>query len=461
MDTIQNFQPWSKTQKILFRISFVFLLAVIIPLESSWYQKLFGAKTTFDFFHVLSGYMPRFIDIDSESGKWGVASYATLGAALLFGILAGGIWTAVVAGKERAEYNNLYYWLKVLVRYRVALGIIAFGYIKLFPVQMPYPSLASLNTDFGSLSGYKLYWHSVGLVPWYQVFLGFVEVFAGVLLLFRPTLALGALINFGVLYNIAHANHAYDGGVHLYSAYLSLLSLFLLLEYLPDVYRLIVQRKNVVPYNYVPVYHSAALRITLRTIKYLVAFAFVIFYGYLRYDLHYVKLETKEPVTAAIKGIKGYYNVVEFKLNNEVLPYSPLDSVQWQDVIFEKYSTLVYRVNKPINVPQSNGSRQEKDIDRNYELTGVAGGHKFMYYDADTVNKTLQLYDKSLSVVKNRELDRAKGAKKPRKVALTLKYEHPDTNTIILDGKDSEENLLHIVLKKEDKTYPVQIVRGN
>lgn len=453
--------PWTNAQKIGFRISFIFLLAIIIPFDVTWFQKLFSVKSTFDFFHVLSGYMPRYINISSESGKWGVASYSTLATALIFAFIIGGLWTALAKRKGRSEYNELYYWLKVIVRYRVALGIIAFGYIKLFPVQMPYPSLASLNTDFGNFSGYKLYWHAIGLVPWYQVFLGFVEVSAGVLLLFRPTLALGALINFGVLYNIAHANHAYDGGVHLYSAYLSILSLFLLLEYIPGVYKLLVKRQDVQPYNYVPSYRSKYLNLLLRTTKYIVAFAFIIFYGYLRYELHYVKLETKEPVTVAIKGIKGYYNVAEFRKNNELIQPSPTDSIQWQNVIFEKYSTMIYQVNKPIQVPQSNGSRQEKDIDRNYELTGIAGGRKFMYYEADTIKKTLHLYDKSLSVVRNRELERAKKNNKPRIPQMILHYEQPDPNTILLEGRNEANDLLRIVLKKEDRKYAVQIVRKN
>src|SRR5262249_51825462 len=146
--------------------------------------------------------------------------------------IAGGLiwtWIARLRKKERSEYNSLYYWLRVVVRYRAGIGIIGFGFTKLLPVQMPYPSLGVLNTNFGDLTAQKIFWLSVGIVPWYQIFTGIVEVAAGTLLFFRKTTTLGAILLFGALGDIVYVNFAYDGGVHGYSSYFVLLSAFLLI----------------------------------------------------------------------------------------------------------------------------------------------------------------------------------------------------------------------------------------
>lgn len=450
---------WTLWQKVGLRIATVFFALLIIPLESEWYSKITNVSTLFDFFYVLMGYRPEFIKIDTESGKWGAASYSTLLVALAVAIVIGLLWTALVNEQKRKSYNQLYYWLSVLVRYRIAMGIIAFGFIKFYPVQMPYPALSSLNNNFGDFSGYKIYWHSVGLVPWYQVFLGVVEVLAGVLLLFRQTVFLGAFVNAVVLYNIAHANHAYDGGVHFYSALLGIFSAFLLVRYIPALYHLWYLKKAVKPNFYVPAFSVKWQQYLYRGSKYIVVFFIVIFYGYLRYDLHYNKKETKAPSTPGLANTQGFYDVSSFKLNGVEIPYNPKDSVRWHNAIFEKYSTFVYQVNKPLKVPQSNGSRQVKDVDRNYEVTGIGGGHKFYFYEADTINHRLSFYDKAAKsdARENRELSRKK-KESERKPDFVLDYSiKPEANQITLTGALSNKDSVQIVLTKIHKEYPVQI----
>src|SRR6202012_6267008 len=148
---------------------------------------------------------------------------------------------------ERTEYNTLYYWLRVIVRYRAGIGIIGFGFTKLFPVQMPYPSLGVLNTNFGDLTAQKVFWLSVGIVPWYQVFAGVVECLAGALLFFRRTTTVGAILLFAALGDIVYVNLAYDGGVHVYASYFVLLAAFLLVKDVPGLSRLLIGERTAAP----------------------------------------------------------------------------------------------------------------------------------------------------------------------------------------------------------------------
>ncbi len=472
--------PWTPVQKYLFRVAFVFFLLLIIPLSPDWYQRLFSLQSPGAFFTLISGHRTNFLYIPTDSGRWGWLSYAaTWGPALITAAAVALIWTALIRKKSVVNYNRLYYWLSVLIRYRIALGLIAFGYLKVFPMQMPFPSLSNLNTNFGDYSDYKLYWQSVGISQWYEIVLGYVEVLIGFCFFFRGLTATGAILAIGVLYNISHANLAYDGGVHVYSAYFVLLSAFLLIRYIPNLWRLFILEKDAEPlYNY-PVFSTARKARILKTGKYIFITLFVFVSLYNRYHTHYVLKRLKEPVTQGLPNAAGYYNVTQFTINGETIPYSPVDKVRWQDVILEKYSTLTYKIFKPQRIDISNGGGGgDGDVSRNYELSGIAGGRKFFYYEADTVTGILKLQDKNtpkkyfdmysrnfgapLFVFSGGAEDAASRVKskstKPGKLpaeVLTWHFSRPSENRIIISGLNESRDSIYVVLDRLDKKYPL------
>jgi len=125
-------------------------------------------------------------------------------------------------------------------------------------------------------------------------------------------------------------------------------------------------------------------------------------------------------------------------VNRDTLPYSKTDPQRWQDVVFEKWSTLTIRDNRPVVVDKSSGEAwHEKDIDRNYELAGFAGRHYF-YYDADTVNQVLRLQNKNSQL---------------RDERLLLSYTRPNDSTILLSGINEKKDSIHVVLEKINKKY--------
>ncbi|MCH5685324.1 hypothetical protein LWM68_14365 [Niabella sp. W65] len=169
---------------------------------------------------------------------------------------------------------------------------------------MPYPSVSNLHTEFGDYAPFKLYWQSVGLSLEYQIFLGALEIIIGTLLFFRSTTAIGAILTAGVLYNIAHANLGYDGGVHVYSSYFVLLALFLLVQYIPDIWKLFIKGETVVPQYYAPVYKTSLGKRLHIAAKAIFIFLFLFVYSYYRYDLHYNKGRLKEPILPGLKKRK-------------------------------------------------------------------------------------------------------------------------------------------------------------
>ncbi len=145
---------------------------------------------------------------------------------------ATGIWSL---GARRAEYTRLDTGLRLIVRFMLASALVSYGMIKVIKLQMPTPSSLRLTQDLGDFSPMGLLWTFLGASTAYEMFAGAAEVLAGVLLLFRRTALLGALVAAGVMANVVAMNFCYDVPVKLYSSHLFLAAIFLTL---PDVRRL-------------------------------------------------------------------------------------------------------------------------------------------------------------------------------------------------------------------------------
>lgn len=441
---------WPRWQQWLLRVCVIFFLLLLVPLEAKWYERLFEATYFYEVLSPFTSYRANFIEIKSASGRWGFLSYSNWFFALGIALAGGSLWT-LIQRKTLVNYDKLYYWLRVLIRYRIAIGIIDFGYLKLFPMQMPYPSIANLNTNFGDYTLYKLYWQSVGIVTWYEIVLGAVEVLGGFLLFFRQTASLGAVINIGVLFNIAYANHAYDGGVHVYSAFFVLLSLFVLAYDIPALYRLLIKEEDVLPSYYHPSEDPAFRKSWWLTSKVLFIFLFVFLLGYYRYDRHYNRQRLKDPVEQGIPAATGFYKIRSFKVNGQAIDPTSSDAA-WQEATFERWSTFAVRTRQTQPIPLENGTPQEKDIDRSYELAGVAGGWKYYYYQADTLHKALKLWNKAAySLSKANKQKTVQFLNNP----LTWKYEQTHPNEINITGKDEDGNDLDVLLQRVQRNYPL------
>jgi hypothetical protein len=431
---------WQGWKKLLFRIAFVFFVFMSLPTGAEWYRTLFSIdwlNLHYRDLYDLARFSSGFNFVGNRLFGSSLNGYANWIITFFVAIALGIIWSLI--DRKRKEYDDLYYWLRVIVRYRAGIGIIGFGFTKLLPVQMPYPSEGLLKTDFGDFTAQKIYWLSIGIVPWYQVFAGIVEVAAGAMLFFRKTTFLGAALLLGALGDIVYVNFAYDGGVHVYSSYFVLLAAFLMIKDVPALYRLLIKEKYTVPQNYYPSLSKPWQRFARYGLK---AATFMIFlfglfylqYTNFRYDPY------KQPSMKGVTKLRGYYNVTEFRLNNKVIPYSPLDTVRWQEATFEKWSTLTFKVNKPVQLDLSNGGGSPmRDINRTFELTGTAGGRRVFYYDADTVNGLLYLQDKNTASQGRRRVTEGNsvtgGDKEPKKV-YTKEDWIPSPSLAIIGGED-------------------------
>lgn len=142
------------------------------------------------------------------------------------------IWS--VLDRRRDQYVLLHSWLRLLIRYFLALMLMSYGYAKVFVLQFPENSLSRLGQEYGTFSPMGVVWSFMGASAAYTIFSGLAEVTGGLLLYFRRTTALGALVTFGVMTNVAALNYCYDIPVKLHSTHYLLMSAFLLA---PDFHR--------------------------------------------------------------------------------------------------------------------------------------------------------------------------------------------------------------------------------
>ncbi|MCH5718289.1 hypothetical protein [Niabella hibiscisoli] len=100
---------------------------------------------------------------------------------------------------------------------------------------------------------------------------------------------------------------------------------------------------------------------------------------------------------AGIKGTRGYYNVSSFVYNKDTLPYSLVDPVRWQNVVFESWNTISIKNNEPVIIDSTRPRLLwHPDSLKNFDKIGNAGRHFYRYtYSPGGNNRYhLQLFEK-------------------------------------------------------------------
>lgn len=432
---------WSNTEKFSFRLAFIFFLLVFVPLDINYYKLWFTtdwANIHIRDIGVLAGRGAHFLTLKSESGQFGLGSYVNWGISFLIAIAGAVVWSLV--DKKRKNYRVLYYFITAAVSFGLLIRLQGLTFSKIFPSQMPELAVTQLNTPFGDFTPQKHYWIQFSFVPGYEIFAGFAELAIMVLLFFRRTRAWGAALAIAMVGNIAIANHVYDGGVHVLAMLYPLGGAFILWRYMPAIYRLLIREQSTAPNVYHYPYSKKWekwLRVAFKTFVFIF---FIGFSGYLHWH-NYTYDSYKVPARQGLADSRGTYDVTEFRLNNVAIPYSPVDKNRWQDVTFEKWSTISFTVADSFVIHGEAGrGKQFKDVDRTYESAGTGGGRRHYYYEQDTTAKTLVLYNKN---------------KEYKNEILHFNYSRPTPTRIILNGTNGNRDAVYIVLDKKEKNYPL------
>ncbi|MDN3547413.1 hypothetical protein [Mucilaginibacter aquaedulcis] len=445
MGTLSDFggPQWKWYHRLLLRTFIVYAAITVIPLVPSFYGQDFDAG-----FSVVN-YPWRWLDVISQNNPWFFSNhegknYGGWFVTVLLCFIAGTVWL-LIEKRIHSDKNvldlhtddsRLYNWFFILVRYQVALRMSWFAIAKVFPVQMPFPTISQLNTNLGDFTPGKLYWLTTGVSPFFEVFAGIFELTATVLILFRRTATLGALMMIAILLPIWFVNIGYDAGVELASLHLLLLSLLLLAKDADKFWRLLIQhREAAISYVLPPAIQQQWKRAGRIVLKTGFIFVFLFYRGY-HYEKLYAAGKTfKLPLDVGIQSFTGLYNVDEFRVNNRVISYAPDDTLRWQNVVFEKFNTISIKVGKPFKVYTQNKIRTT-------EYYGNIG-RLFYGYEADTVKQILTLRNRADTSQK-----------------LLLSYSWPSPGHFILKGIDERKDSVYVKLTRVAKQYPLALKRN-
>ena len=155
-------------------------------------------------------------------------------------------------------------------------------------------------------------------------------------------------------------------------------------------------------------------------------------------------------------------------MNNQTLPYSPEDSIRWQDATFKQWSSLSYKTNRgaiadrmigysPLRVKKNNNTvlnqvnTQDSDrfakLNKNrdlgvtrWEVGGMAGERRYFFYQADTSKNILYLQNKN---------------RYHKDETQTLHYSRPTKDRVVLSGTNEYRDSIYVVLDRNIKKYPL------
>jgi uncharacterized membrane protein YphA (DoxX/SURF4 family) len=235
------------------------------------------------------------------------------------------VWSIV--DRERRNDARLRELLRVVIRYALGFVMLAYGFLKVFGHQFSAPTMSQLVERYGDSSPMGLLWTFMGASPAYVFFSGAAEIVGAVLLFFRRTTTLGALVLAVLLTNVVLLNFCYDVPVKINSTHYLAMCVLLLV---PDLRRLVdvlVLHRPTQPSLRTLELPRRWMRIGRRIAKYggiaLITCLFA------RQQMDAV---TPRRVDA---WYDGYWNVTSFVRDGVSVPAVVDDATRWQWLVFE------------------------------------------------------------------------------------------------------------------------------
>jgi hypothetical protein len=117
------------------------------------------------------------------------------------------LWTAL--DRRRRSYPGLNRWLRLYARYALLTVTMAYAVVKVIPTQFGFLTPGELLKPVGQLNRFWMLWNFMVVSTGYTIFAGLVELLGCVLLIFRRTTLLGALLLAAAMTNVLAMDLAY------------------------------------------------------------------------------------------------------------------------------------------------------------------------------------------------------------------------------------------------------------
>ncbi|GAA0878716.1 hypothetical protein GCM10009119_16840 [Algoriphagus jejuensis] len=414
----------SKFGLISFRFAFIYFLIYFNPLiyfnavpGLYWIPQLailpFDALTFFLNDHLFQ-IRPQLNQMGGGSGDTSFA-WAQVATFLTIAGVGALIWS-VLEWKKR-NYLTLHYWLCLILRYSLAGIAFSYGILKVFAMQMYFPNLSQLATPLGDYLPMRLSWMFIGYSEPYQIFSGVAEVMVALLLIWRRTALLGALMAVGVFANVVMLNLSFDIPVKIYSIHLLIASMFLVWQERERLFAFFILNKSVLPAT---LYEKKMVERWQKTGRFVLKVAFFLSsFCYTTYNYYNYFVQYHTDVSKVLEPIQpGIYHVELFVKNGDTIPESLVDSLRWRDVIFDY-----------------NGAGS---LAANDSSLRMRYGRAYFNYLPDSLGKQVEWRVMNWDSLP----------------AATFAMDFPSEDRMILSGEKGGDSL-HLVLKKLKRHFPL------
>jgi len=319
---------WPMLTRIAFRFVFIYFLLWILPLNN------------------VEGYVPALEDFQIQCWDWIVSfvaekilhvvtpaksqadtswEFVRLFTIAVISLLGTVIWSII--DRKRKSYNRLQFFYFAFIRYYLAISLLVYGLAKVMKVQFPDPDMTNLMRPLGNLSPMGLLWSFMGYSKTYNLFTGTAEVLGSLLILYRRTTLLGALIIIAVMSNVVMLNFTYRVNVKIISCHLLFMSVLLVV---PNIKRLanffIFNRPTAVESEIIlfkkPYQHRLYLVVKIIFIAYLLVF---------NIDRQ-IENQNKYGYGKPTSPLNGVYDTQLFVFNSDTLPPLTSDTTRWLQV---------------------------------------------------------------------------------------------------------------------------------
>lgn len=219
--------------------------------------------------------------------------------------------------------------LRKVVRFSLAAVLLAHGTRTMLKVDIPPPSLARLSSPIGDSSPLALYRTFMGASRLYPAFTGGAEVLAGVLLWFRLTALLGALVALGLTGNAVLLAFSYGAPEKLASLHLLLMAAIVLA---PAARRLrdgLLLGRATRPVAAPPSLHRSLGRPPARPS----AVRVVALAAMAALSLGAAIAARRSTTAERQPAIYGVYGVEAFRRDGRDVPLLPYDGARWRELV--------------------------------------------------------------------------------------------------------------------------------
>jgi hypothetical protein len=255
---------------------------------------------------------------------------------LVIATVATVVWSLL--DRNRENYAELHKWFLLFVRFALAGQMIAYGFVKGFPDQMPYPSLTRLVQPYGTFAPMSVLWTFMGSAPAYETFTGCAQLAAGLLLIFPRTATLGALICLADSINCFMLTMTYDVIVKLLAFHTLLLTCFFLAPEVPRLVRFLLLNRATAPSTQAQLFRGVrANRIALAA-QMIFGLWLVVMYCHQCWGIWDTRGggRTRPP-------LYGIWEVRQMSIDEQTRPPLFTDSARWRRAIFDFSNRMAFQ----------------------------------------------------------------------------------------------------------------------